>query len=158
MPAQLFPYGNKTNSMKKPEQWKDIIEFTGYQISNWGRVKSLERTKVMPTGGIHHIAEKIMSLKSVKGYNCVKLCLNGRHYTKRVARLVGIHFVPNKMDFPIINHIDTDKTNDYFENLEWTDESGNMKHAFQHGLMKMPWQGKLHSNGKFYPITAKKVI
>ena len=143
--------------MKKNEEWKDIEAFPGYQISNWGRVKSIAREKVMPTGGIHAIKEKVMSSKKVKKYNCIKLSKDGKHYTKRIARLVGIHFVENPLNMPMINHLDTDKGNDYFENLEWTDNSGNIKHAFDNGLMKMPWQGKKHKNGNFYPIINKKV-
>lgn len=128
--------------MKKEEEWKNIEGFPGYQISNWGRVKSLSRLKKMPTGGFHVLPEVIMNPKKIRSYNGIKLCLNGKHFTKRIARLVGAHFIPNPLNKPLINHKDADKNNDYFENLEWATESENMKHAYDYGLLKMPWENK----------------
>lgn len=125
--------------MMQEEQWKDIDEFPGYQISNHGIVKSLSRIKKMPYGKFMILPEVIMSSKKVKLYNCVKLCKDGKHYSRRICRLVGMYFVPNPLRKPFINHLDCNKGNDYFENLEWSTGSENMKHAYANGLLKMPW-------------------
>ena len=44
------------------EIWKDIVHYEGlYQVSNLGRVKSVERDKFLPNGTKNgHIAERIM--------------------------------------------------------------------------------------------------
>ena len=119
------------------EIWKDIEGYNGYyQISNHGRVKSLQR---LVTGhkSEWQKEEKIMKLSAdKKGYSMIRLTLNSIKKTFTVHRLVALHFierVPNKNQ---INHIDCDKTNNTVENLEWCDNSKNQTHAFQNGLNK----------------------
>lgn len=51
-----------------------------------------------------------------------------------VHRLVCQAFKPNGTG--CVNHIDCNKSNNYPNNLEWCDYSGNMKHASAHGLLK----------------------
>lgn len=55
---------------------------------------------------------------------------------KLVHRLVAKSFVanPNPEQFDMVNHLDGDKANNHFSNLEWTDNSGNQRHAFDTGL------------------------
>ena len=60
------------------EEWKDIKEYEGfYQISNFGRVKSLYFNR-----------EKILKLSLSKGYLQVTLHLHGEVETKSIHRLV----------------------------------------------------------------------
>lgn len=49
-------------------------------------------------------------------------------------RFIAICFVPNPHFLPLVNHLDGDKKNNSPRNLEWTDYSGNQKHAYQSGL------------------------
>ena len=93
------------------EEWRDIIEYEGlYQISNKGRVKSLGNNK--------NRKEKILSLKPINGYMRVFLYKNGKPKPYSVHRLVAIAFIPNPNNYPEVNHIDEDKTNNIVENLE----------------------------------------
>ena len=91
------------------EEWKDINGFEGlYKISNYGQVWSCRRSK-------------IMSLKDTKdGYKAVSLYKNDKRYYFRVHRLVGQAFIPNPNNLPVINHLDENKTNNIWTNLEWT--------------------------------------
>lgn len=105
------------------EEWKDIIGFEGlYQISNYGRVKSLNYN--------HSNEERIMKLSvGTKGYLQVCLTKNNRRSTKRIHRLVAEAFIPNPLNLETVNHIDEVKTNNHFSNLEWCTFEYNTKYG-----------------------------
>ena len=62
---------------------------------------------------------------------------NTRRYL-RVHRLVAKYFVENPKpdEFDIVNHIDGDKMNNHYKNLEWCNISINTQHAYDNGLIK----------------------
>ena len=68
-----------------------------------------------------------------KGYMMVKL---DNEKGMQVHRLVAIAFIPNQdaSKFDQVNHKDGIKGNNTFNNLEWTDNSGNQLHAHRTGL------------------------
>lgn len=103
------------------EIWKDIKGYEGfYQISNLGRVRSLDRY-VNCLIGIKALRKgKILTQNyNNKGYKRVSLCKNGKHKNFQVHRLVAEAFIPNPDHLPCINHKDEDKTNNHVDNLEW---------------------------------------
>lgn len=51
--------------------------------------------------------------------------------TERVHRLVALYFCEKHEGCNVVNHIDSDKTNNHASNLEWTTISGNTKHCFE---------------------------
>jgi len=56
--------------------------------------------------------------------------------TSLLHRLVGECWVsnPSPETFTLINHKNGNKHDPHFGNLEWTDHSGNIRHAYEHGL------------------------
>lgn len=122
------------------EEWKDIGGYEGqYQISNFGRVKSLKRM-IKETNQFYSTfyvekEEKIKNLHSNRnGYYQVALCKNGKKRTFMVHRLVAKHFLNNFNEKLDVNHIDCNKQNNNINNLEMTTRSENLKHAWQNGL------------------------
>ena len=101
------------------EIWKDIQGYEGYyQISNMGRVKSLNYNK---TG-----KERIMKLDKVKGgYLQLYLYKDGKRKHYLVHRLVAQVFLENPDNLPEVNHKDEDKQNNCVDNLEWCSSSYN---------------------------------
>ena len=129
--------------MYENERWKDIQGFEGlYQISDWGRVKALTRTLPHKTYGQWTIKEKILkpSLngKNSKGYLFVILFdENKKTHNFRIHRLVAKHFVnnPDNDNLIFVDHIDGNKTNNYYKNLEWVTPLENTRRAVKLGLM-----------------------
>lgn len=68
------------------------------------------------------------------GYLYVKLYKNGKGTKKRIHRLVAETFIPNPDNKPTVNHIDGDKLNNHYLNLEWATRSEQIKHAIKTGL------------------------
>lgn len=109
------------------EVWQDIQGYEGaYQISCYGRIKSLPRTR---RGGSFVYPAKIIKLhlgKTPKNdYYIVVLYKNGTKSTKRVCRLVASAFIDNPSNLPQVNHIDENTHNDTAWNLEWCTASYN---------------------------------
>lgn len=105
------------------EIWKTLKDYPNYQVSNFGRVKSLINSLMLRTD------------KSKSGYLSVRVYKNTKHKVYRVSRLVGFVFIPNPENKPFINHKDGNKLNNHVINLEWCTQSENIKHAYRTGLM-----------------------
>ena len=121
----------------KVEVWKDIENFSKYQVSNLGRIKSKERyTKAKDDEIIHRKEFLLKGFINKKGYKQVTLYDdNGKPKTLRVHKLVAITFIENENNLPQINHIDGNKLNNEVSNLEWISNYDNMQHAIKNGLI-----------------------
>ena len=115
------------------EIWKDIQGYEGqYQVSNYGRIKSLSR-KISNGTGYYISKEKILKGHvNTKGY--IQVELQGKPLL--VHRLVAEAFIENPYDKPQVNHIDGDKSNNMTTNLEWVTNGENQIHAYKNGLNK----------------------
>lgn len=113
------------------EEWRDVKEYEGlYQVSNFGRVKSLSRKIKYPNGHIHPYSEKILKeYVTPNGYPSVALGKDGKNTRVSVHRLVANAFIDNPDNLPQINHKDGNKQNNNIENLEWITVSNNILHA-----------------------------
>lgn len=139
-------YSNQT------EIWKDIKGYEGsYKISNWGRVKSLARK-----GGFSFLKEKICKLQMLSGYYFANLFKNCYGKKKGVHNLVANAFIENLYNKPIVNHINGIKKDNRVENLEWSNNSENMKHAYKMGLSK-PQRGMNHGRRKINEMTVLEI-
>lgn len=104
----------------KGEVWKSVVGYEdSYQISNFGRVKSLPREM---WNGWNFFTSKELILKlqeDYKGYYTIGLAENGNRKTMKVHRLVAQAFIPNPNNLPFINHKDENPKNNNVDNLEW---------------------------------------
>lgn len=123
--------------MATVEVWKDIVGYEGlYMISNHGRVKSLPRLVNSRLRNNKQVLrrEVILNTNETKWYKQVALFRgDGSRATFSIHRLVAKAFIPNPNDHKIINHIDSDPSNNHYSNLEWCTQSHNIKHAYNTG-------------------------
>lgn len=116
------------------EVWKPVKGYEGlYEVSNCGRVKSLERV-IQRRGkfGNQTVHERIKAQEvSNKGYMMVNLHKGNKGRLVTVHRLVAEAFIPNDDPFSknIINHKDENPRNNNVENLEWCDAKYNQNYG-----------------------------
>lgn len=102
------------------EIWKDIKDYEGlYQVSNRGRVRSLDRMVKGKGGGSQRKGGKILKPSTYDGYNCYLLSKGGVGKWWKSHRLVAIHFIPNPKNLPVVRHKNHIRTDCNHLNLEW---------------------------------------
>jgi len=116
-----------------------------YKIDKKGNVFSVKRNIYMKT------------LPDKYGYFRIGLRKNGKFKLYGIHRLVGITFIPNPNNLPMIDHIDQNKQNNSLDNLRWINSSGNMRNRTTknklRGVRKTP-SGKYRAEIK---INNKKI-
>ena len=114
------PYAN--------EEWRPVPGYEGlYEVSNMGRVKSLERDVSTSNRKSLHKPEKILKeyINPKEGYPMITLCKDGKSQLCMIHRLVATTFVPNPENKPYVDHINTIRNDNVPENLEWVTHKEN---------------------------------
>lgn len=106
------------------EEWKDIKGYEGaYQVSNLGRVKSLNYNGTKK--------EKILIGSKVgRGYKIVSLSKNGKIKNFLIHRLVYKAFVGNIPQGLQVDHVSNNKTDNRLQNLQLLTPSENCKKKY----------------------------
>ena len=103
------------------EEWKKIENFDNYLISNFGRIKNIKEEMLSPKKNVYLNIE--LTNMGIKKYFCIH-------------KLVGMAFIENPLNYPMVNHKDANKYNNHVDNLEWLDYAGNSQHAVKIGKIK----------------------
>lgn len=107
------------------EVWRKIKTYEDfYEISSFGRVRSLDRLS----------NNKIRKGKLCKPFmrnNYWAVALSKQGFVKQfsIHRLVAEAFIENSENKPTVNHIDGNKLNNTLSNLEWATQSEQILHA-----------------------------
>ena len=134
------------------EEWKDIDGYEGYyQISSYGRVKSLSRPIYKKDGTFHRYKKETIKKPKIDkdGYLTVTLSVDGINKTFPIHRLVANAFIPNADKTLEVNHIDLNRKNNCVNNLEWKSHTDNVKHSSEQGRYKCHSGSK---NGRCVPV------
>jgi len=141
----LFNVLPNINEAPYPEQWSrvkitdypNILDY--YSISTYGRVYNMNDQKI--------IAPRVLESEN-KYLNASFRMATGGMRTFDIHRMMLITFSPiDNYDTKnlVCNHKDGIKCHNWIWNLEWTNNSGNMIHAINNGLVRM---GTDRANGK----------
>lgn len=118
------------------EQWKPIPGWEGcYEVSDQGRVRSLERKTWCPRGAgfWRTVGTKTLSPGLVRGYERVSLQRNGHLENVSVHRLVLLAFIGPCPEGMEACHNDGDKRNNHLSNLRYDTSSANHLDRNRHG-------------------------
>jgi len=66
-------------------------------------------------------------------YRVFTMHINGIQKTAYAHRIVAEAFIPNPSNYPLVNHIDGNPSNNNVTNLEWCIQKYNSKHAYEIG-------------------------
>lgn len=139
------------------EIWKDIPGHEGrYQVSNEGRVRSLDRVaRGVSKAGREHLRKArgvILRPGNCRGYLIVNLHPAG---TIAVHLLVARAFVDGFAPGLEANHKDGDKKNNAATNLEWVTHQGNQAHAVATGLNSQAMPVVHPETGQVFPSISR---
>lgn len=135
------------------EIWKSIPNYSGYQVSNLGKIKSLDRFVPVTRHGKTFMRFYKGRIKKPKidglGYYFTDLWFFSKCKFLKISRLVlsvwtNIDYDSNKQT----NHKDGNKANNNINNLEWVTASENSLHAVKNKL-RIALKGSKHYKAKF---------
>ena len=142
------------------EEWRPVVGYEGlYEVSNTGRVRSLDRYVKTCYGSYRLHKGKVLS-PGIRPDGYLVVSLQYRMF--RVHRLVAEAFLPNPDNLPQVNHKDEDKSNNRVDNLEWCDSKYNnnygtariraketaIKNGYCTGLSKEEYRKKYYQENK----------
>lgn len=122
------------------EEWRPVVGYEGlYEVSSWGRVRSLDRTvnRLMADGRVlkKRLRGKVLKQTLDKsGRLYVFPCEGGRARRMYVHQAVARAFHANPDNLETVNHKDLVPTNNRADNLEWMSRLDNVRHAYAAGV------------------------
>lgn len=132
------------------EEWRDVGGYEGwYQVSNLGRVRSLDRWILLGKTRRFYPGVTLKGTSQWDGYVLVAIKRKGY----RIHRLVAREFLGEIPKGKQVNHKDGNKKNNRLDNLEYVTPSQNIQHSYRTGLCKSV--GERHYRSK---LTESDVI
>jgi hypothetical protein len=101
------------------DEWKTIETATRYQINRTGIIRNIETGLILKAGIDRYGYPKIHLIRD-----------DGTNYYTTIHRLVALAWVSGASPNLHVNHIDGDKTNNYYTNLEWVNVQQNIIHSY----------------------------
>lgn len=100
------------------EKWKHIEENNNYEISNYGNFRN-KKGRMLKTN------------INARGYEYCNISTKNVITKVKIHRLVAKYFIDNLYNKDTVNHIDGNKLNNHYTNLEWLTRKENIQHYFK---------------------------
>jgi len=145
------------------DTWMTIDGFPFYEVSNEGRIRSIQHSITRKNGAPFTVrAKELRGSDNGKGYLRVYLYRDGIKKREYIHRLVAGAFIDNPNNAPFINHKDNNPMNNSAENLEWCTHEENMAWMRKQGRDKRTekWLKSLHESQERFlkPVTAISIL
>lgn len=112
--------------METIEIWKEVKGYKGYEVSNFGNLRSYRKR-----GSKNAMYDKPKQVKpSLQKTHCKEyfkhnLVKDGKQKHEYAHRIVAKAFIPNIENKPQVHHIDNNGLNNNIDNLQWVTNSEN---------------------------------
>lgn len=118
-----------------PEEWRPVVGYEGlYEVSNMGRVRSLDRKLKGPCGTVETHRGQVLKEQALKnGYREVHVCRDGKRKHRTVHSLVAEAFLGERPDKHDILHLDGDRSNNAANNLRYDTRAENLHSTYAYG-------------------------
>lgn len=138
------------------EKWCKIKGYEDhYEVSDHGRVRSIDRVVEHPTAGYVNRKGKEIKLKPHKdGYWVVTLHKDARRKNRMVHQLVLEAFVSERPEGCETRHLDGNPQNNYVGNLSWGTPKENSADIDRHGRR---WQTNKTHCAKGHPLSGENL-
>ena len=132
------------------EKWKTLSDFDGlYAVSNKGRVVSFARSyiKMFNTSAvIYHKNHKLLLPRlRTDNYYDVNITIDGKRKKVLLHRLLATAFIPNPNNYPHIDHIDGNPSNNELSNLRWCTPKMNANNPVRAARESAAFTGKYNT-------------
>jgi NUMOD4 motif./HNH endonuclease. len=125
----------------KKEVWIEVKDFVGYEVSNYGRVRTIEKLTECTRDRKGLVKEKILQqTTNSNGYKVLHLYKDNVKTFCQVHRLVLLSFFSDSEE-ETVNHIDEIKSNNCLSNLEWMTKSDNIRYSKNKAVLKLGIEG-----------------
>ena len=98
------------------EIWKEIDNYSNYEISSYGNLKN-KTTKKLFKPCFNNLYLRTLLTSD-----------NGYRKSMTIHRLVALSFIPNPENKPTVNHKDHNTANNVLSNLEWATSAEQNQH------------------------------
>lgn len=122
---------NKENIER--EVWRSVPEIPSAEADLYGNIRMLDGV-VCDENGTRFIKSGVRKqCDNGTGYLYASVFVDGKWRMKYVHRLVAKAFIPNPNNYPEINHLSGDKTDNSITNLEWCTHQYNIEYREKSG-------------------------
>ena len=130
--------GEMTTDNRTNEVWKPIPGFEGhYEVSDQGRVRSLDRHVRRGTGMLWSAGRVLVSTPNDSGHHIILLYLDRKRTYLQVHRIVAKVFLGEGAEGEMVCHKNGDPDDNRALNLYWGTMSDNQLDSVRHGTHNM---------------------
>lgn len=156
---RLTPEEDRAAQLREgSEKWLPVVGYEGlYEVSNWGRVRSLNRITHYVDGRVRTFFGCVMVANWHNKIQVYQVGLTKDRVRRGhiVHRLVMLAFKPNVNSSSLeVNHLDHNRGNNYLYNLEWVTSVENKRYASAANMMP---HGEYNSQAKLTDIEVEDI-